>query len=980
MRHTSASQRPVWVGLVLGLSLAVGGAVRGQEEPNVPTQPLLALDAGGHTACVNKVLFTPDGKELITVSDDKTIRVWDLASGAPLRVIRPPIGTGVEGMIYCAAISPDGQYLAIGGFSWSGGPNLISLISLADERIVRQYFGHENVIQDLAFSPDGRRLLSGSNDATARIWDVQSGECLVTLTGHTKAIYGVCWSPDGKRCATACYDYTAAIWSANSGQRLAVLKGHTAEVESVDWSADGYWLCTAADDNTVRIWDPNGRLLQTYDHLGEHNIKCARFTRDRSRVVWVHGYGTGDDLAGVIDLQTGQIAATYTGHGNTIMDGRISPDGSLVASCDADCLTAVWRIDDGAEVQRMVGNNSNIYAVAWSPDGKSIAFGDEWLGGSVLQATTVLTRSFDLSQLEFGDPVTEETSGQWLRARLELGSLRIESTGKTTADVLRGNSVVCTLQPVSDYDRLYDRIRCYTLLPGNRAVVGSNFGLWLYDAQTGERIRQLVGHGALVYAVSPSKDNRLLLSASGDSTIRLWSLDAPGDGPIEPLLSLFFAGNEWIAWTPQGYYAASAGGERLIGWHVNNGFDHMAHYHSAAQFRKQFYRPDVIKLLPQTGSVEAALAAVGAGERPKNLVENLPPDVEIVSPVEASVKVNTEEITVRVRATQVGTHPITSLQLMLNGRPLGGKGGIRFYEPPRQTVEETFQAPLISGVAQTIQARADNEVSYGLSRGVEVTYTAPQPEERLPALYVLAIGVAEYDAADLRLNFAGEDARRLAETLAKHGHGLFSKVETKVITDKEATQKGILGGLVWLKQQMTQHDIGVLFFSGHGDKDETGTFYLLPCDVDTEQPLILSAVSDAQVKGFLQGIPGRLLVLLDACHAGTLGGDRRKNARSLTDDLVRDLSNDDYGVVVMASSMGREFSLENAAKRSGMFTFAIVEGLTGQADTNGDGFIYFNELDTFVSERVKELTSGRQHPVTSKSATIRPFPLSRKIE
>jgi uncharacterized caspase-like protein len=178
---------------------------------------------------------------------------------------------------------------------------------------------------------------------------------------------------------------------------------------------------------------------------------------------------------------------------------------------------------------------------------------------------------------------------------------------------------------------------------------------------------------------------------------------------------------------------------------------------------------------------------------------------------------------------------------------------------------------------------------------------------------------------------------------------------------------------------MTQHDVGVVFFSGHGDRDETGSFYLLPCDVDREN-LIVSAVPDSQVKGLLQGIPGRLLILLDACHSGAIGGDTRKHARSLTDDLVRDLSNTDYGVVVMASSMGREFSLESNTHKNGYFTVALTEGLSGSeySDSNRDGLIYLTELDAYVSQRVKELTNGQQHPVTAKPTTIQSFPLAKK--
>ena len=124
--------------LLIGLSLNLAALAA-----DVSEKPILVLDAGGHTAMVRKVLFTPDGRELITVSDDKTIRVWDVASGEPLRVLRPPIGRGPEGMLYAAALSPDGRTLAVGGY---GNPadhrGQIYLISLASGRIERVLKGH----------------------------------------------------------------------------------------------------------------------------------------------------------------------------------------------------------------------------------------------------------------------------------------------------------------------------------------------------------------------------------------------------------------------------------------------------------------------------------------------------------------------------------------------------------------------------------------------------------------------------------------------------------------------------------------------------------------------------------------------------------------------------------------------------------------------------------------------------------------------
>src|SRR5271166_4034215 len=280
----------------------------GAQEP-AAAPPVLVLDSGGHTSTVNKVLFTSDGKELISVSDDKTIRFWDVASGEPIRVLRPPIGPGDEGMLYAAAVSPDGRTLAVGGYGLKDAIGSIYLISTTTGRIERVLKGHTGVILSLAFAvpPGGRLLLaSGSGDKTARIWDVAAGECRRVLAGHTDRVSGVAFAPDASRLATASYDKTARIWSVTDGRCLQTLQGHTQPVRCVAWSPDGNLIATGGYDRSIKFWSPDGTLSRSIENL-DNCIFSILFTADSSELLYTWGWSrTGRLGSAVLRVSSGQ--------------------------------------------------------------------------------------------------------------------------------------------------------------------------------------------------------------------------------------------------------------------------------------------------------------------------------------------------------------------------------------------------------------------------------------------------------------------------------------------------------------------------------------------------------------------------------------------------------------------------------------------------------------------------------------------------
>jgi WD40 repeat protein len=944
--------------------------------PPVKDRPMLVLDAGGHSSIVKSVLFTPDGRRVVTVSEDKTVRLHDVGTGETLRTYRLPIGPGDEGSLYGAAISPDGKRLAVSGMPFGRGKfgMLIHVLSLETGRVERVLKGHKEIILRLTFSADGKYLASCSPDKTAIVYAVETGEIVTRLEGHTDGLTALAFSPDGELLATASGDKTVRVWTLKEPREVKVLQGHTKGTYSVAWAPDGKTLASSGTDGTVRLWTREGAAIKTVAQLKDPDrngreadiqVTSLRFTADGRELLFTGIGWTGK--AGLLTVADGTRRVDFPEHTNTVMSGTLSPDGTLAASCGGnDNETYIWRTADGSVVQKLVGAGRAVWAVGWSLDGKSLCWGNtnRTPDKTKPQAQAPLERSFNLDELDFGGGAPPRA----VRGVLGDGTWSLEAVDFFKIMVKRGGKPVGTLHSPNQGERLYSM----TLLPGGRAVLGGSPGLYLIDLATGKLVRQFFGHSRLVTSVASSPKGDYFVTGTSDETVRVWKADKE-----EPVLSLFVAGYDWIAWTPEGYYAASAYGERLMGWQINNGPEQLASYYPSVQFHNSLFQPEVIGCLISSGSLPEAIARANK-ERKKPIAavhvgQVLPPKVTITAPDGASgeVKIDKAQLEVKATASSAGDNPVTALRLLVDGRPYMGRKGVRRIDAPKPgTVDAAWTVVLPQG-KYTLTVQAESAVSKGLSPTVEVT-RASDGKQELPNLYILAVGVSDYPGK-LKLRYAASDAELIAKVFREKTGSLYGKVEVKLVTDAEATKDGILKGLAWLESVMTPLDVGVFFFSGHGARVPDGTFYLVPVNASPSD-LEGTLVSGDVLKQTLADIPGRLVAMLDCCHSGSVADQLRP---SRVDGLARDLVTDEYGVVVMCSSLGRESSLESSATKAGFFTLSVVEGLSGRADFNKDKVIHLHELDQYTAQRVKELSGGVQNPVTGRPPSVRSFPLAR---
>ncbi|WP_322763155.1 pentapeptide repeat-containing protein [Frankia sp. Cr2] len=563
-----------------------------------PAQAMLRSPASPE----NAVAFSPDGTMIASGGDDRTVRLWDTATGQQIRTL-----TGHTGRVRSVGFSPDGTMIVSGS-----SDHKIRLWNTATGGELHTLTGHTGRVRSVGFSPDGAMIASGSDDGRVRLWDTATGQQIAEMTGHGSPVWSVSFSPNDTMLASGGDDRTVRLWDTATGGELRTLIGIGSPVWSVAFSPDSTMIASGSDDGKVRLWNTaTGQLLHTLTGLTNPKVVGSiwddtepdgqRFAPTaRTKPVRAVGFspdgtmiasGSDDHMVRLWNTATGQQIRTLTGHTSPVWSVAFSPDGTMIASGSEDHTVRLWDTTANQQIRILTGHSDRVWSVGFSPDGTMLTTGSGDRAVRLCDTTTghqtalMIAPTKRLWSMAFSPDGTmiasggddgkirlwDTATGQQIRTlpgqASRVWSVRFSPDGAMIASGSSDHKVrlwdTATNQLIAEMTGHTDRVWSVRFSPdGTMIASGSDdHTVRLWNTATGRQIRILPGHTSPVWSVGFSPDGTMIASGGDDRTVRLWNT-ATGQqihtltGHTSPVWS--------VAFSPDGTMIASGSSDRTV--------------------------------------------------------------------------------------------------------------------------------------------------------------------------------------------------------------------------------------------------------------------------------------------------------------------------------------------------------------------------------------------------------------------------------
>jgi WD40 repeat protein len=474
---------------------------------------MLERTLGGHRKTLTAAAWSPDGRRVLAASEDGDLRI-ESADGST----EPVVLKHDDKPITAAAWSPDGKRVLTG---FEDGTARIEGADGKAAPVALEGHAHSGAVLAASFSGDGARVvLAWRGDATARVFR-DDGTGMVALEGHKAPIMSAVFFPDGRRVLTTSDDKTARVWSAPFTGTPVVLDGHTDVVVFAAPSPDGTRVVTTSRDRTARVWDASGKgkpvVLEPHDGCVVH----AAWSPDGTRVATA----SEDRIARVFRADGSGAPVLLRGHAGAVTFVAFRPGGRYVATASADKTGRLWPVEGGASFE-LTGHDAPLRSVAWSPDGSRVLTA-AGIPEKRVNANDDTARIWRTTLLE---SLARQRTGFFHSAFIGPAGERVVSAyDDRKARLWRvdgaGSPVV--------FEGHKDWIASAALSPDGKRVVTASFdGTARLFGADGAFEQELAGHTGPVRAASFSPDGARVVTASDDGTARVWSADGKGDPAV----------------------------------------------------------------------------------------------------------------------------------------------------------------------------------------------------------------------------------------------------------------------------------------------------------------------------------------------------------------------------------------------------------------------------------------------------------------